>query len=63
MSHNIVSGHVTRSTNDSNRRRTPNWLKVVYAFFAVLVAVVTLSLTLAPSSDEPVKPNPTTCEK
>ena len=40
---NIVTGRVT-----NHARRTPNWLKALYAVLFTLIAIVALSLTLAP---------------
>lgn len=45
---NIISGHVTNRAN--SQRRTPNWLKAVYAVVAGLIVIVGLSLVLAPDS-------------
>lgn len=46
---NIVSGTVTRRAN--SQRRTPSWLRVVYAFIVGVIALVTVSLIFAPSGD------------
>ena len=46
---NIVTGRVTNRTN--SQRRTPNWLKVTYAFLLAVVAIVGLSLIFGPKGD------------
>jgi len=51
---NIVSGTVTHSTTDNSQdteraeRRTPGWLKALYAILVAVVAITALSLLFAP---------------
>jgi hypothetical protein len=65
---NIVTGEITNDAREVPpnithvpRRRTPNWLRAIYAVIAGVVAITALSLTLAPSSGGPEKPIPV-CE-
>lgn len=44
-----------RTSRRATRRSTPNWLKAVYALILGVIAIVALSMTLAPHSATPVK--------
>jgi hypothetical protein len=46
---NIISGHVTRSANSP--RKTPNWLKAIYAAIFGVITIIALALTLAPTQE------------
>lgn len=46
---NIISGTVTHRAN--SQRKTPSWLKAIYATLAALAVVVTVAVIFAPSGD------------
>ncbi len=51
---NIISGTVRRTARVE--RRTPNWLRAVYALIAGIVALVTVALIFQPASGDALKP-------
>lgn len=55
---NIISGRVTNRSN--SQRRTPNWLKALYAVIFGLFAIVAISVALAPAQE--AKPSIPVCE-
>ncbi|GHG09878.1 hypothetical protein [Streptomyces hydrogenans] len=48
MAHNVIAGTVTRRAR--SERRTPHWLRAVYAVVAGFVVIVALALIFTPAS-------------
>jgi len=54
MTHNIISGRVTRRAN--SERHTPNWLKTIYATLLAIVALVVVTSLFGTPAGDTLKP-------